>query len=426
MSDLEFAEDDVRAPGRPAPMPRPDPFRFKGSVGLGGDNFRDDVIRAQVLLGNSGDYDLAALGAPTGWPGGELWRGIRKYQKRKGLTVDGILQPVGADGVGEDGIGETVFTLWDDLGTAFDGRRVPTPDEVDRHYDGPVRSDWGKENHAPQLEIALRDESGTSPQYPLGTVSDADYPSQPEWRDGAQVAQAVQQQVPVPAMSQPAAPNPQPKPMPLPDFKKSYFGLPANKGAWAQSQSALQWQLPESPALRGALGRIYAEEGGRIRDPDDTAVGGLTAGTLRELQGKGLLPGLPKTVTPQSLTPDQQIAAYRAYLDQTMRHVGGAKALEGLDPDFTHAIADAVFMHGNEGGMRIVQQAIRDSGIEPSIKVDGGMGPQTFNALKRANEDPSLREALQNKFADVRSGLKEWGTGELERIDRTRPGAWKR
>lgn len=155
MSDLEFAEDDYRRPGRPVPRPimdhgpetgirrwigassegiyRPNPFRFTGSVGLGGDNFRDDVIKAQVLLGNSGDYDLASLGAPTGWPGGELWRGIRKYQKRKGLTVDGILHPVGPDGVSEDGTGETVFTLQNDLGESFAGRRVPTPEEVDRH-----------------------------------------------------------------------------------------------------------------------------------------------------------------------------------------------------------------------------------------------------------------------------------------------------
>lgn len=29
------------------------------------------------------------------------------------------------------------------------------------------------------------------PQYPLGTVSDADFPSSPQWRDGAQVAQTV-------------------------------------------------------------------------------------------------------------------------------------------------------------------------------------------------------------------------------------------
>lgn len=209
MSDLEFAGDDSRAPGRPVPMPRldhgpptgigrrillpstavpwPDPFRFSGSVGLGGDNFRDDVIRAQVLLGNSGDYDLASLGAPTGWPGGELWRGIRKYQKRKGLTVDGILQPMGPEGVGEDGIGETLFALQNDLGDAFTGRRVPTAEEVDRHYEEPDGSDRG----AAPSEIAVRNEGAAPPQYPLGTVSDADFPAQPEWRDGAQVAQAV-------------------------------------------------------------------------------------------------------------------------------------------------------------------------------------------------------------------------------------------
>lgn len=209
MSDLEFAEDDTRAPGRPVRRPimdlgletgirrwisgtsagiyRPDPFRFSGSVGLGGDNFRDDVIRAQVLLGNSGDYDLASLGAPTGWPGGELWRGIRKYQKRKGLTVDGVLQPMSPEGVGEDGIGETLFALQNDLGDSFTGRRVPTAEEVDRHYEEPDGSD----RDAAPSEIAVRNEGGAPPQYPLGTVSDADFPSQPEWRDGAQVAQAI-------------------------------------------------------------------------------------------------------------------------------------------------------------------------------------------------------------------------------------------
>lgn len=214
MPDIEFAEDDAPGRSRPVPMPRsdlgpptgigrwivlpstaiplPNPFRFTGSVGPGGDNFREDVIRAQLLLGNSGDYDLASLGAPTGWPGGELWRGIRKYQKRKGLTVDGILQPLGEQGVGADGVGETLFALRDELSAAFDGRRVPTPDEVDRHYEDPDRSNQNKGDGSPLPEIAVRDESGGLPQYPLGTVvSDADFSSQPMWQDGAQVAQAV-------------------------------------------------------------------------------------------------------------------------------------------------------------------------------------------------------------------------------------------
>ncbi len=172
-------------------IPLLDPFRFTGSVGPEGDNFREDVIRAQVLLGNSGDYDLVSLGAPTGWPGGELWRGIRKYQKRKGLTVDGILQPVGEGGIGADGVGETLFALRNDLGDTFAGRRAPTPEEVDRHYEEPDRGDADKSDGASRSEIAVRNEDGTAPQYPLGTVSDADYLSQPEWRDGAQMAQAL-------------------------------------------------------------------------------------------------------------------------------------------------------------------------------------------------------------------------------------------
>lgn len=215
MLDFEFETDDTRHRGRPVPMPRPetgpstgirrwisgssegiyrpDPFRFTGSVGPGGDNLREDVIRAQVLLGNSGDYDLASLGAPTGWPGGELWRGIRRYQKRKGLAADGFLMPLGEAGVGEGGAGETIAALQEDFGDAFTGRRVPTPEEVDRHYEhGARRRSMSEEGGTPGSEIAMRGEEGASPQYPLGTVfSDADFPAPVEWRDGAQVAQVV-------------------------------------------------------------------------------------------------------------------------------------------------------------------------------------------------------------------------------------------
>lgn len=144
------------------------------------------------------------------------------------------------------------------------------------------------------------------------------------------------------------------------------------------------------------------------------------------MQDKGLLPGLPKDAKPGDLTPDQQIQAYRAYFDQNLRHVGGAKALEQLDPDLAHAIADAMFMHGSSGGMKAIQDAIQESGIDPNIKVDGGMGPQTFGALKKANDDPRLRDVLQNTIADQRMLGRELTQGEIDRISRTRPGAWRR
>lgn len=79
MLDFDFENDDARHRGRPVPMPRldlgpptgigrrivipkpmplPDPFRFIGSVGPDGDNFRDDVIRARCCWGTAATTTL--------------------------------------------------------------------------------------------------------------------------------------------------------------------------------------------------------------------------------------------------------------------------------------------------------------------------------------------------------------------------------
>lgn len=364
-------------------------FSFGGSVGRNGDNGRDDVIKAQTLLADAGYLDLPAPGIPTGWPGDGLTRAITNLQKDNGLQADGLLLPMPQGRVGENGIGETLHLLQQQSGSHLKHRPALTPQQVD------------------------------------------DYWQQPRSADGeTQVAQASSVQTD--AMPQTPAPMPQQKPMaqsefmPLPDHKRDFFLKPENKDVWTDSQSAIRQQLPGQPSQGTAIGRIYAEEGGRVRDPAGTAVGGITAGTLKELQDKGLLSGLPKDAKPDDLTPAQQVQVYRAYLDQGFRHVGGAKALEQLDPDLAHAVVDAMFMHGSSGGMKFVQEAIHDSGIDLKIKTDGGMGPQTFAALKKANEDPKLRDALQTAIVEWRLKAKEWTPGEIDRISRTRPGAWRR
>ncbi|MFN4165726.1 MAG: glycoside hydrolase family protein [Ferrovibrio sp.] len=101
-----------------------DLFRLVGSVGEQGDNDRQDVIKAQILLGESGYFNLPGLGGPTGWPSGGLSRGMRNYQKDRGLTVDGIMLPGG----------ETVQSLNSELGDRLAGHAVPKPDEVDRQH----------------------------------------------------------------------------------------------------------------------------------------------------------------------------------------------------------------------------------------------------------------------------------------------------
>jgi len=113
MSLLSISNDDALSD---------DPFILGGSVGHAGENDRADVIKAQVLFGNTGHYDLAALGAPTGWPGASLEQAMRRFQKERGLQVDGLMLPQG----------ETLQTLRDELGDSLKGYRVPGPQDVDR------------------------------------------------------------------------------------------------------------------------------------------------------------------------------------------------------------------------------------------------------------------------------------------------------
>jgi len=361
-----------------------DLFSFGGSVGRNGDNDRGDVIKAQTLLADAGYLDLPAPGIPTGWPGDGLTRAITKLQKDNGLEADGLLLPMPQGRVAENGVGETLHLLQQQGGSHLKHRPAMTPQQVDSYWQTP-RSAEGE----------------------------------------VQVAEAQPVLETLPPMPQ-QKPMPQSDFMPLPDHKRDFFLKPQNEGVWSDSQSAIRQQLPGQHALGTAIGRIYAEEGGRIRDPNGTAVGGITEQTLQDMQGKGLLPGLPKDAKPGDLTPDQQVQVYRTYFDQNLRNVGGAKALEQLDPDLAHAVADAMFMHGSSGGMKAIQDAIRESGIDPNIKVDGGLGPQTFGALKKANDDPRLRDVLQNAIADRRTRGRELTQGEIDRISRTRPGAWRR
>src|SRR3546814_16855430 len=82
---------------------------------------RTDTLFPYTTLfrSNSGHFDLPGLGGPTGWPSEGLTRGMRGYQKDRGLTVDGIMLPGG----------ETLDSLNSELGDRLAGEAVPTPDE---------------------------------------------------------------------------------------------------------------------------------------------------------------------------------------------------------------------------------------------------------------------------------------------------------
>lgn len=66
-----------------------------GSVGRRGRNRRRDVAKVETLLDRTGDLDLDRTGGPTGYFGSPQEDGIRRFQRRNGLKVDGLVNPKG-------------------------------------------------------------------------------------------------------------------------------------------------------------------------------------------------------------------------------------------------------------------------------------------------------------------------------------------
>ncbi len=110
------------------PVPRDaetsDWFELLADVGRSRPNRRDDTFKVESLLANEGDPELRAGIGPTGAWSPLLDAAIRRFQKRRGLKVDGWLSPGGP----------TIEALRDSQAGAFAGFDVPTPDEIDAHH----------------------------------------------------------------------------------------------------------------------------------------------------------------------------------------------------------------------------------------------------------------------------------------------------
>jgi hypothetical protein len=100
-------------------------FDLSGPVGMRFASARDDAIRLEGILANSGDLDLSERGGPTGYWGLAQDKALRGYQRRNGLAVDGWAGPGG----------ETVAHMRDAFGPLLGGYGVPTPEDVDAHHD---------------------------------------------------------------------------------------------------------------------------------------------------------------------------------------------------------------------------------------------------------------------------------------------------
>jgi peptidoglycan hydrolase-like protein with peptidoglycan-binding domain len=98
-------------------------FDLDDWVGPGHPSTRPDIAKLEAILANSGDFPMERFQGPTGYWGGALDQGIRAYQKRNGLKVDGALRPGGP----------TISHMRDSFAGLFDGYEPPTPEDIDAH-----------------------------------------------------------------------------------------------------------------------------------------------------------------------------------------------------------------------------------------------------------------------------------------------------
>jgi peptidoglycan hydrolase-like protein with peptidoglycan-binding domain len=114
-------------------------FDLDDWVGPGRPSTRSDIAKLEAILANSGDYPMERFQGPTGYWGGALDQGIRAYQKRNGLKVDGALRPGGP----------TISHMRDSFAGLLDGYEPPTVADIDAHQnvvgdDNPGTIAWRK------------------------------------------------------------------------------------------------------------------------------------------------------------------------------------------------------------------------------------------------------------------------------------------
>ncbi|MCA1910226.1 MAG: peptidoglycan-binding protein [Magnetospirillum sp.] len=125
-----------RRPGFPF---QDDFFTLGAPVGPDQPNRREDVIRVETILGNTGHHDLSRTDGPVGYWGQRQEKAVKDWQSQNGLKVDGLLKPGGP----------TITSLKQAAGGLLGGFTPPSPDEVDQHQSQRMQGEPGILNTRP-------------------------------------------------------------------------------------------------------------------------------------------------------------------------------------------------------------------------------------------------------------------------------------
>ena len=120
-----------------------DDFRVKKTVGSSWNVDEDDVMKTKIALERTGDYKAPAWGV-TGFPDDDMFDGLKSFQKREGLAVDGVMKPGGPT---EERLRRKT--------TAQPAAELPKP-EIGRELPGGrKRSPDGEEKRPGEVQVAI-------------------------------------------------------------------------------------------------------------------------------------------------------------------------------------------------------------------------------------------------------------------------------
>ncbi|MBC7951818.1 MAG: hypothetical protein H7Z12_08395 [Rhodospirillaceae bacterium] len=109
---------------RPGSLPDDSFFTLGAPVGPDQPNRREDVIKVETVLGNTGHHDILRSDGPIGYWGERQENAVKSWQEQNGLKVDGLLKPGGP----------TITSMKQTAGGLLSGFKPATPDEVDEHH----------------------------------------------------------------------------------------------------------------------------------------------------------------------------------------------------------------------------------------------------------------------------------------------------
>lgn len=130
-----------------------DYFELGAPIGRDHPNRREDLIKVETILGNTGDYDLRQTDGPTGFWSPLKDQAIKGFQQRNGLKVDGLLKPGGP----------TITAMKGLAGGLLGGLVPPSPAEVDDHHDARRQGGNGLLNMRPPRLLLPRPEPANPP-----------------------------------------------------------------------------------------------------------------------------------------------------------------------------------------------------------------------------------------------------------------------